>query len=157
MSFTLQLGESAPDFALPGVDDKIYTLDDFKESRFLVVVFSSNHCPYVVGSEDRMKRFYADYSPRGAAMIAINSNETVGHPTDSFDHMKERAKDKHFEFPYVRDETQEVALAYGALYGKDGRQSAQPREGNDPRAARCTRRSAGRPAGEDAADQPDWL
>jgi peroxiredoxin len=115
MSFTLQLGESAPDFALPGVDDKIYTLDDFKESRFLVVVFSSNHCPYVVGSEDRMKRFYADYSPRGVAMIAINSNETVGHPTDSFDHMKERAKDKHFEFPYVRDETQEVALAYGAL------------------------------------------
>ena len=115
MSFTLQLGQSAPDFDLPGVDGKNHSLASFREAPVLVVVFSCNHCPYVVGSEERMKRFHADYAPHGVAMIAINSNETQGHPTDSFDHMKSHAKEKGLPFPYVRDEKQDVALAYGAL------------------------------------------
>ncbi|HMD54601.1 MAG TPA: thioredoxin family protein, partial [Phycisphaerae bacterium] len=84
-------------------------------AKILVIVFSCNHCPYVIGSEDRMIRFYADYAPRGAALVAINSNETDLHPTDSFEHMKQRAKEKDFKFPYLRDELQKVALAYGAL------------------------------------------
>ena len=115
MAFTLQIGEQAPDFKLAGVDGKQYSLADFAQAKLLIVVFSCNHCPYVIGSEDRMNRLYADYSPKGVAMIAINSNETDNHPTDSFEHMVERAREKGFKFPYVRDETQDVARAYGAL------------------------------------------
>ena len=115
MAFTLELGAAAVDFDLPGVDGRNYSLADFADAKLLIVVFSCNHCPYVVGSEDRMNRLYADYQPRGVAMIAINSNETDNHPTDSFEHMVQRAKDKGFRFPYVRDESQETALAYGAL------------------------------------------
>jgi peroxiredoxin len=115
MAFTLSLGSKAPDFSLPGVDGRKYSLASFKDAKVLVVVFSCNHCPYVVGSEERMKQFYADYAPKGVAMIAINSNETENHPNDSFDHMVARAREKGFKFPYVRDDSQDVALAYGGL------------------------------------------
>src|SRR5437867_2344906 len=115
MAFTLSLGQKAPDFDLPGVDGKRYTLASFKNSKNLIVVFSCNHCPFVIGSEDRLNKLYADYLPQGVAMVAINSNETEGHPTDSFEHMVQRAKQKGFRFPYVRDDSQEVALGYGAL------------------------------------------
>jgi peroxiredoxin len=115
MAFTLELGQKAPDFHLPGVDGKKYSLDDFSEAKLLIVVFSCNHCPFVVGSEDRMNQLYADYKPKGVEMIAINSNEEENHPTDSFDHMVDRAREKEFPFAYVRDESQEVAKAYGAL------------------------------------------
>ncbi|MGD0541018.1 MAG: thioredoxin family protein [Tepidisphaeraceae bacterium] len=115
MAFTLQIGKQAPDFKLPGIDGKEYSLANFKDAKVLVVVFSCNHCPYVVGSENRMIRFANDFAARGVKMIAINSNETEQHPMDSFDHMVTRAKEKKFPFAYVRDESQEVALAYGAL------------------------------------------
>src|SRR3954469_13976568 len=115
MSFTLPLGSKAPDFDLPGVDGKHYSLSNFKDAKLLVVVFSCNHCPYVVGSEERMKKFYNDYKAKGVAMIAINSNETENHPTDSFDHMVSHAKEKGITWPYVRDDSQDVAKAYGAL------------------------------------------
>jgi len=116
MAFTLELGASAPEFSdLPGVDGKSYSLADLADAKVLVVVFSCNHCPFVVGSEDRMNALYADYRPKGVEMIAINSNETENHPTDSFEHMVLRAKEKGFRFPYVQDASQDVALAYGAL------------------------------------------
>jgi peroxiredoxin len=115
MAFTLALGAKAPDFNLPATDGRNYSLASFKDAKVLVVLFTCNHCPYVIGSEDRMIRFVADYAPRGVAMVAINSNETEQHPADSFDHMKQRAKEKNFKFPYLRDDSQEVALAYGAL------------------------------------------
>jgi len=115
MAFTLQLGESAPDFKLPGVDGHDYCLADFADNKILIVVFSCNHCPYVVGSEDRMNALWADYAPKGVAMIAINSNETENHPADSFEHMVQRAGEKGFGFPCVRDESQNAALSYGAL------------------------------------------
>lgn len=115
MAFTLPIGQKAPDFDLPGVDGKNHSLASFKDATLLVVVFSCNHCPYVIGSEDRLNQFYADYAPRGVAMLAINSNETEGHPTDSLEHMKQRAKDKGFKFAYVRDDSQDTARAYGAL------------------------------------------
>ncbi|MBC8109022.1 MAG: thioredoxin family protein [Anaerolineae bacterium] len=115
MAFTLQIGQKAPDFDLPGVDGKNYSLASFKDAKLLVVVFSCNHCPYVVGSEDRLSRFYADFTSRGVAMVAINSNETEGHPTDSLEHMKLRAKEKGFRFTYVRDDSQDTARAFGAL------------------------------------------
>jgi len=115
MAFTLALGATAPEFRLPGVDGRDCSPADFADAKILIVVFSCNHCPYVVGSEDRINALYADYAPKGVAMIAINSNETVGHPTDSLEHMVARAKEKSFAFPYLRDDSQEVALAYGAL------------------------------------------
>jgi len=115
MAFTLEIGQPVVDFSLPGVDGKTWSPADFDDAKILVVVFSCNHCPYVVGSEDRMNEFYADYADRGVAMIAINANETDNHPTDSFEHMVARAAEKGFEFPYVRDESQQVARAYGAL------------------------------------------
>ena len=115
MAFTLSIGQPAPDFDLPGVDGRNHRLSDFDGCRLLVVVFSCNHCPYVVGSEERMIKFALTYAPKGVAFVAINSNETENHPADSFEHMVERARGKNFPFPYLRDETQEVALAYGAL------------------------------------------
>ena len=115
MAFTLDLGAAAPDFDLPGVDGIRTSLASFADARLLIVVFSCNHCPYVIGSEDRMNALYAEYAPKGVAMVAINANETENHPTDSFEHMVRRAREKGFEFSYLRDESQEVALAYGAL------------------------------------------
>jgi peroxiredoxin len=115
MSFTLELGRDAPDFDLPGVDGNNYSLSSFSQAKLLIVVFSCNHCPYVVGSEDRMNALCGDYAPRGVAMIAINSNEIENHPTDSIEHMIARAEEKGFQFAYVRDDSQDIAKAYGAL------------------------------------------
>ena len=115
MAFTLELGAVAPDFHLPGVDGRDYALADFADAKLLIVVFSCNHCPYVVGSEERMVALANDYAPKGVAVVAINSNETENHPGDSFQHMVERATEKQFRYPYLRDEDQSVARAYGAL------------------------------------------
>jgi peroxiredoxin len=115
MAFTLQIGEVAPDFSLPGVDGKTYSLADFSDHRVLVIVFSCNHCPYVVGSEDRIKSFVSDYEPQGVALVAINSNSENTYANDSFEHMVERAKEREFNFVYLRDKSQDVARAYGAL------------------------------------------
>ena len=115
MAFTLQIGQPAPDFDLPATDGRRYSLDHFKDCRVLVVVFSCNHCPYVVGSEERMIKFELRYAPHGVSLVAINSNETESHPDDSFENMVRRAKQRNFPFPYLRNEDQSVALAYGAL------------------------------------------
>jgi peroxiredoxin len=115
MAFTLQIGQQAPDFKLLGVDGKQYSLASFRDAKLLVIVFSCNHCPYVVGNEQRMIKFASDYAARGVKMVAINSNETQNHPGDSFEHMVTRAKEKNFPFAYLRDESQDVAKAYGGL------------------------------------------
>lgn len=115
MAFTLQIGQAAPDFSLPGVDGKTHSLASFKDARLLIIVFWCNHCPYVIGSEARLSQFVSDYSGMGVRVVAINSNETQGHPTDSFEHMIERAKEKSYAFAYLRDNSQDVARAYGAL------------------------------------------
>jgi len=115
MAFTLQLGEAAPDFALPGIDGKTYGLSDFANAKLLVVFFTCNHCPFVVGSEDRILRLDDAYHPRGVDFVGINSNETDHHPTDDVPHMKQRAQQEGIHYPYLRDESQDVAKAYGAL------------------------------------------
>jgi peroxiredoxin len=115
MAFTLQLGETAPDFSLPGVDGRTHSLGDYKDCRVMVIVFSCNHCPYVIGSEERMIRFAETYARKGVQMVAINSNEAENHPTDSFEHMITHARERNFPFPYLRDESQDVARAFGAL------------------------------------------
>lgn len=115
MSFTLQIGQPAPDFDLLGTDGKRYSLASFAASPILIVLFSCNHCPYVVNSLERMKKLHAAYAPRGVAMIAINSNSTENHPDDSFEHMNTHAAQNGLPWVYVRDESQSIARAYGAL------------------------------------------
>ena len=110
----LAIGDPAPPFALPGTDGTTHALADYADKTALVVIFSCNHCPYVQAYEGRMKALQADYAAKGAQLICINSNETVHYPEDSFDHMVARAKAEGFNFPYLRDESQAVAHAYGA-------------------------------------------
>ena len=111
---TLKLGDTAPAFSLPGVDGKTYRLEDLSSAKVLCVIFMCNHCPYVKATIDRIIAIQRDYAGKGAAVIGINSNETVNHPEDSFDQMVRWAKEKSFNFPYLRDDSQEVVRAYGA-------------------------------------------
>jgi peroxiredoxin len=106
----------APDFELPGVDGKTHTLESVKGPKATIIVFSCNHCPYVVMNEDRLIAVCNDYKARGVGMAAINSNDALNYPEDSFEKMKERAKEKGFPFPYLRDESQGIARAYGATH-----------------------------------------
>ncbi|MBI4424604.1 MAG: thioredoxin family protein [Elusimicrobia bacterium] len=107
---------AAPDFSLPGVDGRTYSLASFKDAKALVVIFSCNHCPYVKAYEDRMIELQREFSSKGVRLAVINPNDASSHPEDSFEEMKRRAQSKGFNFPYLRDETQEVARAYGATH-----------------------------------------
>ncbi len=113
---TLQVGDTAPDFSLPGVDGQTYSLKGFSQKTVLVVVFSCNHCPYVQAYEDRLVAIQRDYRDRGVQLLAINSNDDRSYPEDNFDNMIARAKAKGFNFPYLRDGSQQVAHAYGATH-----------------------------------------
>ena len=108
----MNIGDKAPDFKLKGVDNKEYSLYNFKDKKVLVVIFTCNHCPYVKAYEDRLIAIQRDYSNKIVQLVAINSNNDKAYPEDSFDKMKIRSREKKFNFPYLRDETQEVAKAY---------------------------------------------
>ena len=110
----LKIGAPAPDFQLLGVDGNMYSLADFKEEKIIIVMFSCNHCPYVKAYEDRFVELQRDYKDKGVVLAAINANDDKKYPEDSFKNMKVRAKEKGFNFPYLRDETQSVARSYGA-------------------------------------------
>lgn len=106
----------AQPFALPATDGKTYSLETFADKKALIIIFSCNHCPYVQAYEDRMIALQADYAARGVQIVAINSNEDTHHPEDSFENMKQRAAEKKFNFPYLRDASQETAHRYGATH-----------------------------------------
>jgi len=110
----LELGASAPSFSLAGVDGKAHGLADYAQAKALCVIFSCNHCPYVQAYEGRIKDLQAEFGPKGLQIVAINSNDAAAYPEDSFDEMKKRAAAQGFNFPYLHDETQAVAKAYGA-------------------------------------------
>jgi peroxiredoxin len=120
---TLEIGATAPAFSLPGVDGKTYTLESFKESKILVIVFTANHCPTAQAYENRILQLYQEFSPRGVEIVLVSSNdpnalclEEMGYSDlgDSFDEMKMRARDKNFPMPYLYDgDRQEMAKAYG--------------------------------------------
>lgn len=110
----LKLGAAAPAFDLPGVDGKRHSLGSFKSQRLLVIVFTCNHCPYAQAWEDRLIAIQRDYGPKGVQLVAINANETKNYPEDNFEEMVIRAREKRFNFPYLRDEDQSVARAYDA-------------------------------------------
>lgn len=111
----LKIGDKAPDFNLQGVDDKIYSIDSFVDKKLLCVIFSCNHCPYVKAYEGRMIAIQQEFE-KDMQIVAINSNDEVNYPEDSFENMKRRAKQKNFNFPYLRDKDQAVAEAYGATH-----------------------------------------
>jgi peroxiredoxin len=110
----LQIGDKAMSFKLPGVDGTEHSLNDYSGKNAVIVVFSCNHCPYVQAWQDRMVQIQSDYMSRGVQLIAINANDATKFPDDSFAKMKESAQEKGFNFPYLYDETQKVARAYGA-------------------------------------------
>jgi peroxiredoxin len=114
-SLRLHPGETAPPFELRGVDGRTHRLDEFSGSPLLCVVFSCNHCPYVQAWEGRMIDLQREYGPQGLQMVLINSNDDRQYPDDRFEKMAERAKAKGYPFPYLRDDSQDVARAYGAL------------------------------------------
>lgn len=115
MAFTLDIGGSAPDFALPATDGKTYSLGDFADAKTLVVFFTCNHCPFVTGSDEITRAAAEKFAGKGVRFVGINSNETEKHPEDDFDHMIARMNEHKFPWVYLRDETQETARAYGAL------------------------------------------
>jgi peroxiredoxin len=113
--FLLHPGDPAPDFTLPGVDGRTYRLRDFDARRFLVVTFWCNHCPYVQKWTSRAIDLQRRFEKDGVQFVMINSNDAVAYPADSLPRMVEFARDKHYPFPYLRDDSQVVAHAYGAL------------------------------------------
>jgi peroxiredoxin len=110
-----QKGWKAPDFRLKGTDEKFWTVADARGPNGLVVIFMCNHCPYVKGALDRIVRDMRDLKSAGIGYIAIMPNDTANYPDDSFENMKKLAADMKFPFPYVIDETQDVARAYDAV------------------------------------------
>lgn len=112
---TLKPGSKGPDFLLPATDGKNYTLANFAAAKLVVLNFTCNHCPYAQAYEDRFVALVKEFGPQGVAFAAISSNDAKAYPADSFDHMKQRATEKGWTYPYLYDESQSVAHAYGAV------------------------------------------
>lgn len=112
-------GWKAPDFSLPGVDGKTYTLADVQGENGTLVVFMCNHCPYVLAILERLLRDVKDLQAKGIGVVAINANDPAQYPADSFENMQKMAADNAFTFPYLFDESQDVARAYDAVCTPD--------------------------------------
>ena len=112
-------GWKAPSFTLPGVDGKTYSLDELRGPKGTLVMFICNHCPYVKAVIDRIVRDVNELRPLGVYAVAISSNDAAHYPDDSFDNMKRFAEEHRFSFPYLYDESQEVARAYDAACTPD--------------------------------------
>ena len=114
MAFTLQIGDEAPGFELPATDGNTYRLADF-DDRVLVIFFTCNHCPYVIGSDEVTRQTAERFGAQGVRFVGINSNSVNTYAEDSFDHMVERMRSHRFPWLYLHDKSQEVARLYGAL------------------------------------------
>lgn len=111
----LAIGDAFIDFTLPATDGKTYHASELvQKARAFLVIFSCNHCPYVQAWEDRMNAIARDYANDHVYLVAINPNDVTRYPSDSWEQMIQRANEKQFEFPYLYDEAQSVAHAYGA-------------------------------------------
>jgi peroxiredoxin len=115
----LTLGSKAHPFQLPGVDGRSYSLDDFRNSKGLLIVFMCNHCPYVIAIHERLNLIAKEYASKGIAVIGINSNDPLYKEEDSFENMKVTSKKWGLVFPYVFDESQAVARSYDAVCTPD--------------------------------------
>jgi len=115
MAYTLQPGQIAPDFKLPSTEGKEYSRSDFDKYKYLVVFFTCNHCPYVIGSDEITRETVNKFSPLGVGFVGINSNSENTYPEDSFPNMIKRMEKHNFPWVYLYDKSQEIAKAYGAL------------------------------------------
>ncbi len=127
-STMLDLGSNAPRFTLPSTEGKEVSLSDFSSSEALVVIFMCNHCPYVIHIADALAVLAKEYQLKGVSFVGINSNDIEAYPADNLQNMIKEKALRQYEFPYLLDETQEVAKAYGAactpdLYVFDGARS----------------------------------
>ena len=118
-STMLPLGTAAPDFKLMNVDGREVSLADFEGQPALLVIFMCNHCPFVIHIADELARLTSEYMARGVAVVGINSNDVSKHPADSPEQMVHEAESRGYQFPYLYDETQEVAHAYRAACTPD--------------------------------------
>ncbi len=114
----LKAGDIAPDFRLMGIDGKMHSMEDYSSYKGILVIFMCNHCPYVKAKVDALNELY-EKCGKDIAMIGINSNDSTDYPEDSFDAMKQTAKEKGFRFDYLVDETQGIAKKYGAVCTPD--------------------------------------
>ncbi|MDM8002512.1 MAG: thioredoxin family protein [Bacteroidota bacterium] len=115
MSYTLQPGRKAISFRLPATDGKEYSLSDFDEYPYLVVFFTCNHCPYVIGSDEVTRATAEKFRDKGVAFVGINSNSEHTYEEDSFPNMVKRMKEHNFPWKYLYDRDQTVVKAYGGL------------------------------------------
>lgn len=119
----IPLGSLAPSFKLPGTTDgrgdAVVSLDDFRGCKALLVAFICKHCPYVVAIQGRLATLAMDLKDRDLAVVAICSNDAVRYPEDSLENLKIQHRQNHFSFPYLVDESQEIAKAYGAVCTPD--------------------------------------
>ncbi len=115
----LALGTLAPEFRLPGTDGKTYSLADFRDARALVVAFICNHCPYVIHVRGELAKFGREMQERGVGVVAINANDASSYPQDSPAAMVREVATAGYSFPYLYDESQEVARAYQAACTPD--------------------------------------
>ena len=118
-STMLPLGTKAPDFSLVNVDGRTVSLTDFDQQSALLVMFLCNHCPYVIHVADEIARLAMEYQPKGVAVVGISSNDVSKYPQDSPEQMVHEAEQRGYTFPYLYDETQEVAKAYRAACTPD--------------------------------------
>ena len=115
MAFTSQPGQKAPDFKLPSTEGKEYKLPDFDEYKYLVIFFTCNHCPYVIGSDEVTRETAEKYKNKGVKFVGINSNSEHTYAEDSFPNMVKRMERYKFPWVYLYDQDQSIAKAYGAL------------------------------------------
>jgi peroxiredoxin len=115
MAFTLQIGQRAPDFKLPATDGNTYQLSDLDNWPVLVVFFTCNHCPYVIGSDEVTRQTADKFASEGVKFVGINSNSKNTYAEDDFEHMVERMDEHKFPWLYLYDESQDIAKEYGAL------------------------------------------
>jgi len=111
-----QVGDKAMDFKLKNVDGKMVSMSDYKDAKGFIVVFTCNHCPFAKAYEGRIIALDAKYASLGYPVIAINPNDPTQVDADSYENMQARAKEKNYTFPYLVDETQAIAHAYGAAH-----------------------------------------
>jgi peroxiredoxin len=113
------LGSRAKNFDLLGTDDRNHSLDDFSDKKVLVIIFMCNHCPYVKAVLQRLIDLQNEFLNQGVQFVGINPNDAVKYPDDSMENMKKIVEEKNLSFPYLIDETQEVAIAYQAVCTPD--------------------------------------
>jgi len=115
MSFTLDIGSKALDFKLPATEGSTYSLKDFDKYPYLVIFFTCNHCPYVIGSDELTRKAALEFESKGVKFVAINSNSSNTYESDDFPHMVKRMEEHKFPWVYLHDSSQDIAMAYGAL------------------------------------------